>query len=32
MLLEESICDGTWQDTFGFEPLRFEEGIRAYLR
>ena len=31
MLIEESICDGSWQDTFGFEPVRFEEGIRAYL-
>lgn len=32
MLLEESICDGSWKETFGFEPARFEEGIRAYLR
>lgn len=32
MLLEESICDGSWQDTFGFEPLGFEEGIKAYLK
>jgi len=31
MLLEESICDGTWAETFGFEPVRFEEGVRAYL-
>ena len=31
MLLEESICDGSWQETFGFEPVRFEEGIRLYL-
>jgi uncharacterized protein YbjT (DUF2867 family) len=31
MLLEESICDGGWQETFGFEPVRFEEGIRAFL-
>jgi uncharacterized protein YbjT (DUF2867 family) len=31
MLLEESICDGSWQETFGFEPVRFEEGIRMYL-
>jgi len=32
MLLEESICDGSWQETFAFEPLGFEEGIRKYLR
>ena len=32
MLIEENICDGAWQDTFKFEPQRFEEGIRAYLR
>jgi NADH dehydrogenase len=31
MLLEESICDGSWQGTFGFEPTGFKEGIRAYL-
>jgi len=31
MLIEESICDGTWTETFGFEPVRFEGGIRAYL-
>lgn len=31
MLLEESICDGSWQETFGFEPTGFEEGIRTYL-
>lgn len=32
MLLEESICDGSWQETFGFRPVGFEEGIRGYLR
>jgi NADH dehydrogenase len=32
MLLEESICDGSWQGTFGFEPVKFAEGIRTYLR
>jgi len=32
MLVEENICDGAWQETFRFEPQRFEEGIRAYLR
>lgn len=32
MLLEESICDGEWQKTFGFKPRDFKEGIREYLR
>ncbi len=32
MLLEESICDGSWQETFGFAPVGFEEGIKGYLR
>jgi uncharacterized protein YbjT (DUF2867 family) len=32
MLLEESICDGSWQDTFGFKPVGFAEGISGYLR
>ena len=31
MLLEENICDGAWRETFRFEPIRFREGIRAYL-
>jgi len=31
MLLEESICDGSWQGTFGFEPVGFEKGVREYL-
>jgi uncharacterized protein YbjT (DUF2867 family) len=31
MLLEESICNGTWQETFSFEPIRFADGIRSYL-
>ncbi|HZV82785.1 MAG TPA: complex I NDUFA9 subunit family protein [Geobacteraceae bacterium] len=31
MLLEESICDGSWQETFGFEPVGFAEGIGRYL-
>jgi len=31
MLLEESICDGSWTETFGFEPAGFEAGIRKYL-
>jgi len=32
MLVEESICDGAWRRTFPFEPIRFEEGIREYLK
>jgi uncharacterized protein YbjT (DUF2867 family) len=32
MLLEESICDGSWQGTFGFQPIGFEKGISGYLR
>lgn len=32
MLLEESICDGQWRETFGFEPTGFEEGIKRYLQ
>ncbi len=31
MLLEESICDCSWRQTFDFEPIRFEAGIREYL-
>jgi uncharacterized protein YbjT (DUF2867 family) len=31
MLLEENICDGRWQTTFGFEPRDFRAGIREYL-
>ena len=31
MLLEESICDGSWQETFGFAPERFAIGIGRYL-
>jgi uncharacterized protein YbjT (DUF2867 family) len=31
MLLEESICDGSWKRVFGFEPRGFKEGIREYL-
>jgi hypothetical protein len=32
MLLEESICDGSWQETFAFAPVSFSEGIGSYLR
>lgn len=32
MLVEESICDGAWRDTFHFEPQEFEAGIRNYLQ
>ena len=31
MLLEESVCDGSWKSTFGFEPRSFTEGITKYL-
>lgn len=31
MLLEESVCDGRWQATFGFSPRPLREGIRDYL-
>lgn len=31
MLLEESVCDGSWQKTFGFSPRGFREGICEYL-
>lgn len=31
MLIEESICDGGWKQTFGFEPRGFREGIGEYL-
>jgi len=31
MLLEENICDGCWRETFRFEPIRFRDGICAYL-
>lgn len=32
MLLEESICDCSWRVTFSFDTVRFEEGIREYLK
>jgi hypothetical protein len=32
MLLEESICDGQWRNTFGFEPCGLQFGIDGYLR
>lgn len=32
MLLEENICDGCWQKTFQFEPIRFRDGIKEYLQ
>jgi hypothetical protein len=32
MLLEESICDGSWKKVFGFEPRGFKEGISEYLQ
>jgi NADH dehydrogenase len=32
MLLEESICDGSWKKVFGFEPRGFKKGISEYLQ
>lgn len=32
MLLEESVCDGSWQKIFDFKPRGFQEGINEYLR
>lgn len=32
MLVEGNVCDGSWRETFGFEPVRFENGIRSYLK
>ena len=31
MLVEETICDGRWKETFGFEPKGFREGIGEYI-
>lgn len=31
MLLEGSVCDGKWRETFHFDPIRFNDGISAYL-
>jgi NADH dehydrogenase len=31
MLVQGSVCDGSWRKTFTFEPTRFEEGIHRYL-
>jgi len=32
MLLEESICDGAWKETFRFDPVGIEEAIHVYLQ
>jgi len=32
MLVEGNVCDGSWRTAFGFEPARFEDGIRGYLK
>jgi NADH dehydrogenase len=32
MLREGSVCDQAWRETFRFEPVGLEEGIRVYLR
>lgn len=31
MLLEESMCDGSWRGTFHFEPVGLAEAIHVYL-
>jgi len=31
MLVQGNCCDGSWRTCFGFEPIRFEDGVRAYL-
>lgn len=31
MLLEESICNGEWRQTFGFEPRGLQDGMAEYL-
>jgi uncharacterized protein YbjT (DUF2867 family) len=32
MLVQGNVCDGSWRATFGFEPTRFADGIRSYLK
>jgi uncharacterized protein YbjT (DUF2867 family) len=32
MLVEENICDGSWRETFSFEPEGFAAGIARYLK
>jgi uncharacterized protein YbjT (DUF2867 family) len=32
MLVQGNCCDGGWRKTFTFEPTKFEEGIRKYLK
>jgi uncharacterized protein YbjT (DUF2867 family) len=32
MLVQGNVCDATWRNTFNFEPIKFEAGIRAYLK
>jgi uncharacterized protein YbjT (DUF2867 family) len=32
MLLEESICDGAWRETFRFEPVGLAEAVHVYLK
>jgi NADH dehydrogenase len=31
MLREDNVCDGAWRETFRFDPVGLEEGIRVYL-
>lgn len=32
MLMEDNVCDCAWRETFRFDPVGLEEGIRVYLR
>jgi uncharacterized protein YbjT (DUF2867 family) len=32
MLVQGNICDSSWQNTFGFRPVPFDQGIRTYLK
>lgn len=31
MLVQGNTCDSHWRETFGFDPIGFEEGIRSYV-
>ena len=32
MLVGSTVCDGAWRKSFDFQPARFEDGIRSYLK
>ncbi|HBA87268.1 MAG TPA: NAD-dependent dehydratase [Geobacter sp.] len=32
MLVQGNTCDGSWRKTFAFQPIRFEPGIKSYLK